>query len=207
MYDSAASLRAPSELYVPPASGLESFMLLATSLARNLLKGPNSELTYFSRPLRTPPEASGQKTELTADVAAAPANRSALHVSRRWRKCGRPLPSRRHPGASHRGDGSPLRGRRGACTTPHEHAIAATLKNYSQYIKLVVVQVVQIIKIVVVPVERRVDLHAVHRHWCSFRILNKSAVLVVQLVALLFFDLSSIITGSISIVDEDVFLD
>ena len=74
---------------------------------------------------RTPPDVCGRlhtppmrRPKLAEERATAPVSSSASHVSRRWRKCGRPLPSRRHPGASHRGDGSPLRGRRGACTAP-----------------------------------------------------------------------------------------
>ncbi len=60
----------------------------------------------------------GEKTELTAEAASAPANSSASHVSRRWRKGGGPLCSRQHPADPRRGDGSPLRGRRGACAAP-----------------------------------------------------------------------------------------
>ena len=93
-----------------------------TEVARGLLKSPDSEVTYFSRPLRTPPEASEEKTELTAEAAPAPVSSSASHASPRWRKGGRPLRSRRRPSPPRRGDGSPLRGRRGARVAPQATA-------------------------------------------------------------------------------------
>ena len=42
---------------------------LLVELAQGRLQSPKSELGDFSRPLRQPPEASRQKTELTADGA------------------------------------------------------------------------------------------------------------------------------------------
>ena len=42
---------------------------LLVELALDQLQSPKSELSDFSRPLRAPPEASADKTELTADGA------------------------------------------------------------------------------------------------------------------------------------------
>ena len=43
--------------------------LIPARVAHAVLKQPKSELSDFSRPLRAPPEASADKTELTADGA------------------------------------------------------------------------------------------------------------------------------------------
>ena len=45
-----------------------------TEVARGRLKSPETKLSDGSRPLGTPPEASGGETELTAEAASAPAN-------------------------------------------------------------------------------------------------------------------------------------
>ena len=82
--------------------------LVRPEVARGLFNSPKSELMDSSRPLRTPPKASEQKSELTAEAAVAPANLSASHVSRRWRKGGRPLRSKRRPGTAYRSNSGPL---------------------------------------------------------------------------------------------------